>query len=242
MGLKNFIKAVRPKVGVSNESVREQWLEQALKKIPGGSKILDAGAGTQQYKKFCAHLNYVSQDFAQYDGQGDKSGLQMGEFDYGKLDIVSDITSIPEPDDSFDAIMCIEVLEHLPDPAKAVIEFSRLIKPGGYLIITAPFCSFTHFSPYHFSTGFHKYWYQTHLKENKFEILEITANGNFFEFLAQEIYRTPNISERYSKSKIGLTGMIAAFFLQRKLLKLSRRDSGSSEFACFGYHVVAKKI
>lgn len=32
-------------VGTHNESVRTAWLEQALKQIPAGSRILDAGAG-----------------------------------------------------------------------------------------------------------------------------------------------------------------------------------------------------
>ena len=163
MGIRNLLKSVRPSVGISNESTRERWLEKALKSIPENSRILDAGAGTQQYRKFCKHLDYVSQDFGEYDGQGDSAGLQMGEFDYGKLDIVSDITSIPEPDSSFDSIMCIEVLEHLPDPVQAIKEFSRLIKPKGHLILTAPFCSLTHFAPYHFSTGFNRYWYEKHL-------------------------------------------------------------------------------
>jgi hypothetical protein len=43
-------------VGTLNESTRIHWLEEALKKIPTGSKILDAGAGEQPFKKFCAHL------------------------------------------------------------------------------------------------------------------------------------------------------------------------------------------
>ena len=142
------IKSFFPHVGLENQSAREKWLEQTLRKIPENSRILDAGAGTQRYHKFCAHLRYVSQDFAQYDGQGDAKGLQIGAFDYGQLDIVSDITSIPEPDAAFDAIMCVEVLEHLPEPEIAIREFARLTRPGGYLILTAPFASMTHFAPF----------------------------------------------------------------------------------------------
>ena len=124
MKLRKYLSRIlRPSVGISNESLREQWLEKALKSIPDGSKILDAGAGTQRYRRFCKHLEYISQDFGQYDGKGDTTGLQTGEFHYGKLDIVSDITSIPMPDASFDAIMCIEVFEHLPNPILALTEF-----------------------------------------------------------------------------------------------------------------------
>jgi len=241
MGLREFIKSIRPSVGKSNERTRERWIEAALNSIPENSRILDAGAGTQRYRKFCKHLNYVSQDFAKYDGQGDAAGLQTGEFDYGRLDIVSDITSIPEPDLSFDAIMCIEVLEHLPDPVQAIKEFSRLIRPKGHLILTAPFCSLTHFSPYHFSSGFNKYWYEMHLAGNGLKIIDIAPNGNFFEYIAQEIDRIPSISKRYSQDKPKILERLSIFITLRMLLRFSKKDSGSSDLLCFGYHIHARK-
>ncbi|MGA2913324.1 MAG: class I SAM-dependent methyltransferase [Methanoregula sp.] len=71
-------------------------------------------------------------------------------FNTSNLDIVSENTSIPELDASFDAIMCIEVFEHLPEPILAIKEFSRLLKPDGHLILTAPFCCLTHMAAYYF--------------------------------------------------------------------------------------------
>ncbi|MBN1123870.1 MAG: class I SAM-dependent methyltransferase [Sedimentisphaerales bacterium] len=242
MKMKKFIRWIRPTVGIANESTRECWLEKALRSIPKGSRILDAGAGTQRYRKFCTHLNYVSQDFAEYDGKGDSAGLQTETFDYGKLDIVSDIISIPESDSSFDAILCVEVLEHVPDPILAIKEFARLLQPEGVLILTAPFCSLTHLAPYHFCTGFNKYWYEKHLNDNSFSIVEIVPNGNYFEYLAQEVYRVPFVSDRYSKHKPHWFEYFGMYLVQRMLRRFSRRESNSSEFLCYGYHILARKV
>ena len=226
------------KIGTSNASIRTTWIENTLKKIPPGNRILDAGAGEQQYKKFCSHLRYISQDFAEYDGRGDKKGLQTGSRNNTGLDIVSDITSIPVSDCSFDAVLCTEVFEHLPEPLLALKEFSRIIKKGGYLIITAPFCSLTHYSPYHYYTGFNRYFYETHLAKFGFKIIEIKTNGNFFEYLAQEIRRVSEIKRIYTKSfkwngfEI-LAHIITLFFLSQ----WSKKDKGSDELLNFGYHV-----
>jgi ubiquinone/menaquinone biosynthesis C-methylase UbiE len=230
-------------VGTHNKANRDAWLETTLKKIPSGSRILDAGAGEQQYKKFCTHLNYASQDFAQYDGKGDGKALQTQTWETSNLDIVSDITSIPEPDASFDAIMCVEVLEHLPEPILAIKEFSRLLKPDGHLILTAPFCSLTHMAPYHFYSGYNRYFYEKHLTNNGFKIIELTENGNFFEFLAQELRRLPEVQKANTLGivKFGIFDKIAQSWLLRSLERSSKNDIGSKDLLNFGFHVYAVK-
>jgi ubiquinone/menaquinone biosynthesis C-methylase UbiE len=228
--------------GTTNEQARTIWVAQTLKKIPAGSRILDAGAGEQKFKPFCAHLNYIAQDFSRYDGKGDNSGLQTGSWDQSGLDIVSDITAIPEPDASFDAIMCIEVFEHLPDPLKALCEFTRLLRPQGYLILTAPFCSLTHFAPFHFASGFNSYFYSHHLEQNGFTILEIQRNGNYFEYIAQELRRLPFIAQRYAVDGPSSGNEVAALNILLEMLgRFSQKDIGSSELLAYGYHVFAMK-
>ncbi len=229
-------------VGTENLSVRETWLRETLKKIPPGARILDAGAGEQKYKSLCAHLNYVAQDFAQYDGRGDGLGLQTGKWAQSTFDIVSDITAIPQPDASFDAILCVEVFEHLPNPLAALKEFRRLLKTGGYLILTAPFCSLTHLAPYHFYSGFNSYFYERHLKDNGFAILEMERNGNYFEYLAQELLRLKEVTERYCTRRISIFSLGVLAWILFMLKRLSRTDRGSSELLCYGIHVFAQKI
>jgi hypothetical protein len=109
------------------------------------------------------------------------------------------------------------------------------------LILTAPFCSLTHFSPYHFSTGFNKYYYNYHLKRLGFAILEIVENGNYFEYIAQELRRLPSIAEKYAKIKIDSKKSSAINLLINELEILSGADSNSKELLTFGYHVLARK-
>jgi len=230
-----------PWVGKSNLINRENWLEQTLKKIPEDYRILDAGAGELKYKKFCQHLNYVSQDFAQYDGTGDGAGLQTKTWDQTRLDIVSDITSIPEPDSAFDAVMCIEVLEHVPYPVDALREISRLLRSGGYLVVTAPFNSLTHFAPYFYQTGYSQYFYRYWLDRFGFEIIDIQENGNYFEYLAQEINRLPSVATKYASENLTWLERKALNIVGSALGRFSRKDKGSSEFLSFGLHVFAQK-
>ena len=229
-------------VGSHNESTRVTWLEKTLKTIPERSRILDAGAGEQQFKRFCSHLNYVSQDFAQYVPEELPSGLQMAKWDYGKLDIVSDIANIPEPDGSFDAVMCTEVFEHIINPRDAVKEFSRLLRSGGFLVITAPFCSLTHFAPYHFYTGFNRFFYEQELRTNGFEILELSANGNYFEYIGQEINRVPQMAKLYAGDGTTRMERTAMKIVLKMLERFSSKNKNSEELLSYGLHVLARKL
>lgn len=241
MDLKRLLRRFSPTVGTDNESNRDEWVRTALATIPVGGRLLDAGAGPQNYRKYCAHLRYVSQDFARYDGFGNEVGLQTGEFEYGRLDIVSDIVAIPERDGSFDAILCTEVLEHLPDPIAAVREFARLLRQGGTLLLTAPFCSLTHFAPYHYSSGFSRYWYEKHLTESGFLISSMDANGDYFAYLAQELRRLPQVAAKYANRRMGSVQRLASLYLSTFLSDLKRTDRGSAELLCYGYHVRAER-
>ena len=161
--------------------------------------------------------------------------------DYSNLDIVSDITSIPIENDYFDAVMCVEVFEHLPNPIEALLELNRVLKPGGKLILTAPFASLTHYSPYHYATGFNKYFYEHHLKNIDHESIRIEANGNYFEFLAQEVRRINTVSQKYSGKKTNLLVKLGINIVLYFLNSSSLNDKGSDEILNFGYNVVSTK-
>jgi len=223
-----------------NEENRDKWLSQKLATIPCGQRILDAGAGQLKNKKHCCHLNYVSQDFCQYEGDGNGKGLHTGIWDTSKIDISCDITNIPEPDGSFDAILCSEVLEHIPDPVKAIAEFSRLLKPDGVLILTAPFVSNVHFAPYHFCSGFSQYWYEHHLVAMGFSIEELVPNGDWFDLFHQEVVRFSYVAKKYNEKLWPLAFLLslagALFFKLR-----GQKAPVAHDLCCLGWHCFARK-
>jgi len=52
-----------------------------------------------------------------------------------------DIHNIPFPENSFDAVLCNHVLEHVYDDIRAMSEIRRVLKPGGYAVMQVPFFS-----------------------------------------------------------------------------------------------------
>ena len=162
---------------------RDAWIAQQAAGLPAGSIVLDVGAGSCPYRSRFAHCTYKTQDFAALTPD------QLRHGGYGQIDYVCDATSIPVAPASFDAILCAEVLEHVPEPVKVVQEFARVLKPGGKLILTAPLGSGVHQEPYHYYGGYTEYWYRRFLSEAGFVNIAVVANGGSFRFYAQESIR-----------------------------------------------------
>ena len=230
------------RTGRTNEAARHAWVRGELAALPAGTRILDAGCGKQPYRDACAHLRYVAQGFGGYDPTSGEGGLHPEAFPYGTLDHRCDITAIPEPDGAFGAILCTEVIEHVADPIAAVRELARLLAPGGTLLLTAPFLSLTHFAPYHYCTGFNRSFYETHLDRFGCRIEACEPNGNFFELVAQELWRLPRVAQRYA-GPLAFVATLPATAVGVPLCAIaSALDRGSAELGCYGLHVKATKI
>lgn len=167
-----------------NQRDRDRWIHEKALTVPAGSHVLDIGAGTCPYRPLFAHCVYKAHDFKKYTGE--KLG---GTKEYGIIDYESDICAIPVSDNSFDVILCTEVMEHTPAPIEALREMVRILKPGGRLFITAPLGSGLHQMPYHYYGGFTAEWYKHFGSKFGLYVAEITPNGGFFKLLAQECAR-----------------------------------------------------
>jgi SAM-dependent methyltransferase len=212
---------------------RECFVEEKLSKLPSNTLLLDAGCGSQSFKKFCGHLNYRAQDFGKYKGDLKETFNVKPEYTYGDLDYVGDIWNIDERDSTFDNILCTEVFEHIPYPIETVKEFRRLLKKNGKLILTAPCNSLRHMDPYYFYSGFSDRWYEKILNESGFEIISISPVGDHYRWVSTELLRTMLSHSLFAKILL-LPAFI--FYYSRK------KNENSINSLCYGYHIEAKKI
>lgn len=219
---------------INNEYERIDWVESKLRSINTGAKLLDAGCGKQQYRKFCSHLKYYSQDFGKYTtDEKDSMTASNIEYRYGNLDYIGNIWEVDAPDSSFDAILCTEVLEHVPYPNKTIKEFARLLKPGGMLVLTVPSNSLRHMDPFYYFSGFSDRFLKNALYTNSFTNINIKAIGSYHKWLMVEAFRC-----------IRHEGLLAMIFLMPAALYhyIRQRKATQKEIntLCFGYHVTAR--
>ena len=116
------------------------YLESALKasfpKPPG--KVLDVGCGdsmTSGPTIRAAGLDYQGIDIS-------PTAIALATKNGYSATVVDDIATLPYADATFDAVVCIEVIEHLFDPLTAVKEIRRVLKPVGRFVVSTPNTAF----------------------------------------------------------------------------------------------------
>ncbi len=111
-----------------------------------GARVLDAGCGNGRhlYEAFKQPgVKVVGLDMKSEDVTKARNMMRLmekvGEGGEGVWGVFTgDITSLPFSDRSFDVVICSEVLEHIPDEAKAIQEITRVLKPGEILAVSVP--------------------------------------------------------------------------------------------------------
>jgi SAM-dependent methyltransferase len=86
-------------------------------------RTIDVGAGPHRRYAFPKATEYIRMDL---------EGVP-------NLDLIGSAEDIPAPNESFDSVVCTQTLIDFFDPPAAFTEMARVLKPGGYLLLTTPF-------------------------------------------------------------------------------------------------------
>ncbi|WP_421988550.1 class I SAM-dependent methyltransferase [Roseococcus sp.] len=115
-----------------------RFLSPILAGMRGG--VLDVGCGEMPFRGLLpADARYTGIDVPAAEDFGMTRNAEIVNFDG---------LHIPFPDDSFDHILCTEVLEHAQDPVGLVAEMLRVLRSGGTIAATVPFSARVHHAPH----------------------------------------------------------------------------------------------
>ena len=149
-----------------------QWLleprgmQEAVGRLSG--KVLDVGCADRWVESQCrSGVEYIGLDLP-ITGKGLYAAHP---------DIFADAAHLPLTEASIDAIVCLEVLEHVSDPRGALAEFARVLKPGGVMIFSMPFMYPIHDIPHDFQR-LTQYGLKRDLNIAGFDIVKLRKTGH----------------------------------------------------------------
>ncbi len=190
-------------------------------------RMLDVGAGQlDRYGKRFTVTEHVKMDV----GPG------------ANVDIVGSADAIPLPDESFDTVLCTQVFEHLSHPFESAREIYRVLKPGGYFIMTVPQMNELHEEPHDFFR-YTRFGLESLFSEAGFTVVEYSQRGGFFTTVLQMKIRY--IIDRFALYQRPFFGRVCNFIFRIEsaiVLWLDRVDSSrANKKHAIGWCFVLKK-
>lgn len=113
----------------SNKACNRAYTELVSRLLPSAGRVLELGPGGHSL------LGCVS---ARVKVACDLSEAMLRAGSGCSNPVVGDVQSLPYKDGQFDAIMCFNLLEHVPDPRRAVEEAARVLAPRGRFLAVTP--------------------------------------------------------------------------------------------------------
>ncbi|HMP71848.1 MAG TPA: methyltransferase domain-containing protein [Kiritimatiellia bacterium] len=117
----------------------------------------------------------VDRQSVDLDGQDERIRLQYG-----------DGCAMTYADASFDTVVNIQVLEHVFEPIRMMEEMTRVLKPGGYMILLLPTTSTLHMAPYHYY-NFTRYWSEEALARCGLKKIMLKPLGGVWSSMASHL-------------------------------------------------------
>jgi SAM-dependent methyltransferase len=158
--------------------------------------------------------------------------------------IIGDAQALGIRDASFEVVLCTEVLEHLPEPQRAIDEIFRVLVPGGQLLLTTRFLFPIHDAPHDYFR-FTKYGLRHLLR--RFEIVELQEETDAVGTLAVLLQRLGMQAETLHRQPLRAIWLLSAqvvrpfSFLITGEYGDSRRLLRERGIMTSGYHVACRK-
>lgn len=105
-----------------------------------GGLLVDVGCGSKPYEAYFRVDRYLGLDV-------EESGHPEAD---KRCDLTFDGSTLPLESGTADTVLCTQVLEHADDPRVLMAEITRILRPGGRLLLTAPFLWEEHERPFDF--------------------------------------------------------------------------------------------
>jgi SAM-dependent methyltransferase len=112
--------------------LRSESVAQWANSLPEGSRILDVGSASGGNTLLLTDLGFNLTSLEMSD-----LGVQL-QLKKGIRVVRGDATDLPFESDSFDAVLCLDVLEHIENDVSALNEMYRVTRPGGKFLFSVP--------------------------------------------------------------------------------------------------------
>jgi SAM-dependent methyltransferase len=235
MRIENLDRLTRYKTGISDSLYLHYKflfhdIKDAIANYSKGS-VLDIGCGNKPYEPLFKHCS-------------DYTGCDISQSSERNVDIICPSTDIPLQDNSYDTVFSTQVLEHVEDHLKMLQEAYRLLRPGGYIILSAPMAWEHHETPYDFFR-FTRYGLTYLFEKVGFNIKYIKANGGKWALLGQLMQANIRTSTQQRKGiKRKLFWLLYRYFF-KYVINISfgalENWDKDEEFITLNFVVVAQK-
>jgi SAM-dependent methyltransferase len=188
-------------------------------------RVLDLGCGDRPYRE----LMRMSADSV--------VGIDADPGHVPPPEVCGDVQALPFKDTVFDTVITTQVIEHVFEPHAMMREISRVTRPGGHAIVTAPQAWPLHEEPWDYFR-YTLYALRRLAEHNGFEVLVLASRGGSVAALSQ--LTASVLFDRFGKNPLLRSGLkvitIPLFLAARLLDPLVAHDK-----LTLGYLLVARK-